>query len=78
MKEPIAEEHRRHIFEGEPDEDLVEALEPDQLVFARDHRLPERQLGRWAQAGLWAVRLFVLIGGAMVVYTFVVSLTKPA
>jgi len=75
MKERTAEAHLRHIYEGEPDEDLVEALEPDQLVFAKGHRLPQRRLGGWAQAGLWALRLFVLGTSALVVYTFVVSLT---
>ena len=77
MKEAGSEEHLRHLYEGEPDEDLVEALEPDQLVYARDLRLPQRALGGWAQAGLWALRLFVLATTALVIYTFVVSLSKP-
>lgn len=77
MKEAPSDEHLRHLFEGEPDEDLVEALEPDQLVYARGRRLPQRALGGWAQAGLWALRLFVLATTALVVYTFVASLSRP-
>ncbi len=69
-------DHVRHIYEGEPDEDLVAALEPDQLVYARDRRLPQRRLGGWAQVGLWALRLFVLGTTALVVYTFVASLSR--
>lgn len=77
MKQADAEKHLRHLYEGEPDEDLVEALEPDQLVYARDRRLPQRALGGWAQVGLWALRLFVLATTALVVYTFVASLSHP-
>ena len=76
MNDLLPEEHVRHIFEGEPDEDLVEALEPDQLVYARDRRLPVRRLGGWAQAGLWALRIFVLITTGLVIYTFVLSLAR--
>lgn len=77
MKEVLPEEHLRHLYEGEPDEDLVEALEPDQLVYARDRHLPQRRLGGWARTGLWALRLFVLATSALVIYTFVASLSKP-
>jgi hypothetical protein len=71
-------DHERHLYEGEPDEDLIEALEPDQLVYAKDRRLPRRRLGARAEAGLWALRLFVLAMTAMVVYVFIASLSKPA
>lgn len=74
MKDQLPAEHLRHLYEGEPDEDLVEALEPDQLVYARDRHLPRHRLGGWAQTGLWALRLFVLATSGLVVYTFVVSL----
>ncbi len=78
MKEPLSAEHVRHVFEGEPDEDLVEALEPDQIVHAKDRRLPRRQLSGRAQTGLWALRLFVFTTSALVIYTFVASLTQPS
>jgi hypothetical protein len=77
MSDRVATEQERHIYEGEPDEDLIEALEPDQLVYAKDRRLPRRQLGTWAEAALWALRLFVLTMTALVGYVFVASLTKP-
>jgi hypothetical protein len=78
VKNTSSDEHLRHLYEGEPDEDLVEALEPDQLVHSRDRRLPQRRLGSRAQVGLWALRLFVLATSALVVFTFVASLSKPA
>jgi hypothetical protein len=67
----IPPEHLRHIYEGEPDEDLIEALEPDQLVYAMDAPLPRRHLGRASEMGLWALRIFVLCLAALVVYTFI-------
>lgn len=76
MRDGIAAEHQRHLYEGEPDEDLIEALEPDQLVHAMDRPLPRRRLGTWAEAGLWALLLFVLLMSALVVYTFVVSISN--
>ncbi|HVD01200.1 MAG TPA: hypothetical protein VNG93_08630 [Candidatus Dormibacteraeota bacterium] len=74
MREPGLPEHVRHIYEGEPDEDLIEALEPDQLVDAMESKLPCRLLGRWTRTGLWALRVFVLTMTGLVVYTFVASL----
>jgi len=73
VKEPSIPEHVRHLFEGEPDEDLIEALEPDQLVDAMEARLPRRRIGPWAEAGLWALRIFVLTMTGLVVYTFAAS-----
>jgi hypothetical protein len=59
---------------GHPDEELLSALEPDQLVAASSQPLPRYVLGWGANLALWALRGFVLIITAMVVYTFVVSL----
>ncbi|HEX4214613.1 MAG TPA: hypothetical protein VIA06_14950 [Candidatus Dormibacteraeota bacterium] len=70
------EGHRRHIYEGEPDEDLIDALEPDQLDDAMNAPLPRRRLGPWARAGLWALRVFVLGVTALVAYAFVVSIVR--
>lgn len=75
MRDGRGAEHQRHLYEGEPDEDLIEALEPDQLVHAMDRPLPRRRLGAWAEAGLWALLLFVLAMSALVVYTFVASIS---
>lgn len=64
-------EHREHIFTGEPDEDLIESLEPDQLVIEMDRPVPRRQLGRGVTAALWVLRVFLLAITAMVLYAFV-------
>jgi hypothetical protein len=53
-----------------PDEDLVMFLEPDQLVVDKRRRVPRARLSRRATAGLWALRVFVLVVSAMVIYTF--------
>lgn len=55
-------------------EEFVGYLERDQLEAEMDKRLPAAELGRPAQAGLWALRVFVLVLAFMVVYTFVVEL----
>lgn len=71
-----AERHRRHLYEGEPDEDLIDGLEPDQLDGAMNAPLPLRHLGVWARAGLWALRVFVLGVTALVAYAFAVSIVR--
>jgi hypothetical protein len=57
------------------DEELIENLERDQLVVATMTPLPRAELGRAALAALWGLRVFVVVVGAMVVYTFVAQLT---
>jgi hypothetical protein len=54
-----------------PDEELIMHLERDQFVSATSQPVPRAVLGRRATAGLWALRGFVLIVSAMVVYTFI-------
>lgn len=56
------------------DDRLYAFLEPDQLAADRAIRLPRARLGREATAALWALRVFVTIVGAMVIYTFVSQL----
>jgi hypothetical protein len=70
----LTEEHRRHIFEGEPDEDLIEGLEPDQLVEVMNLPLPRAGVGPLAKAGLWVLRVILLMLAAMAVYSFVAAL----
>ena len=65
------QEHEKHIYLGEPDEDLIESLEPDQLVVEMDKPVARRRLSGTAIAGLWALRLFLLMVTAMVIYAFV-------
>jgi hypothetical protein len=53
------------------DERLVQFLELDQLVADKARPVPRAPLSGRARAGLWALRVFVLIVSAMVIYTFV-------
>lgn len=70
----LTEEHRRHIFEGEPDEDLVQGLEPDQLVEVMNMQLPRARVGRGVNIALWVLRVFLLVLAAMAVYTFIAGI----
>ena len=59
----------------DPDElDPDTQLELDQLVAQTTLPVPLASLGPRARAGLWALRVFALVLGAMVVYTFVSQL----
>jgi hypothetical protein len=55
-------------------EELVEFLERDQLVTDKSRPLPRARLSRRAGVALWALRVFVIIVAAMVIYTFVAQL----
>ena len=66
-----AERELQHHFRGEPDEDLIESLEPDQLVSAMALPVPRRRLSRPVEAALWALRVFLVAMTAAVVYVFV-------
>ena len=55
-------------------EELIEYLESDQLVQERSRPVERRQLGPRAAALLWALRIFVIVVGAMVIYTFFAQL----
>jgi hypothetical protein len=65
------QDHQQHIYLGEPEEDLIESLEPDQLVIEMDKPVSRRRLSGLTTAGLWALRLFLLTITAMVIYAFV-------
>jgi hypothetical protein len=62
--------------EGHHESQLIESLEPDQLVAAVAKPLPRLRLSRPVLVALWAVRLFVLLISVLVVYTFVVKLME--
>jgi len=53
-----------------PDDELIAYLEPDQLVLDKSRPVPRAQLSRRATAALWALRVFVLLLSAMVIYAF--------
>ena len=61
----------QHHYLGEPDEDLIESLEPDQLVSAMDVAIARRELTGPVQAALWALRIFLVVMTMAVVYVFV-------
>lgn len=58
------------------EQDLVAYLERDQLVEQTARPLHRPKLSRRARAGLWALRVLVIVFGAMVVYTFVWQLGR--
>jgi hypothetical protein len=60
--------------EGHHESELIESLEPDQLVMAVAKPLPRLRLSRPLRIALWGVRVFVMIITVLVVYTFVVKL----
>jgi len=45
-------------------------LEQDQLAVDTKRPVPRKQLSRRANAALWALRIFVIVVGAMVIYAF--------
>jgi len=51
--------------------ELMSYLEPTQLVSGTSRPVPRRSLSPRADAALWALRIVVMILGAMVIYTFV-------
>jgi hypothetical protein len=55
-------------------EELIEYLESDQLVEQRARPLELHPLNPRLAAGLWALRLFVIVVGVMVIYTFFAQL----
>ena len=53
------------------DEEHVMYLERDQLVIDRERPVARAHLSRAATISLWALRAFVVVVSAMVIYTFV-------
>ncbi|SRR5579875_8014 len=56
------------------DEPLIAYLELDQLTGDRARPLPPARLGRGASIALWALRIFVVVIAALVIYTFIANL----
>jgi len=54
-----------------PEDQLIMHLERDQTVAETSIPVPRAALGARAVAGLWALRVFVVIVSIMVIYTFV-------
>lgn len=55
---------------ADEDEQLIEFLESDQLVKARSRPVERRVLDRRVALALWVLRVFVVVVGVMVIYTF--------
>jgi hypothetical protein len=55
-------------------EEMVGSLERDQLVSDRLRPVSPAALSGRARAALWGLRVFVLIVGVMVIYTFFAQL----
>lgn len=58
-----------------PDEILPNYLEADQLAAETSRPVPRAPLSRRAAVALWALRVFVILGSAMVIYVFVSQLS---
>jgi hypothetical protein len=57
------------------EDELIMHLERDQFVAETSRPVPRAPLGRAATAFLWTLRVFVVVVGLMVIYTFVDQLS---
>lgn len=57
--------------EGHPESELINALEPDQLVATSSVPLPPMRLSRRVKALFWVLRMFALVISGLIVYIFV-------
>jgi hypothetical protein len=56
------------------EDELIMHLERDQLVAETSRPVPRAALGPRATAAAWALRVFVVVVSAMVIYTFIQQL----
>ncbi len=66
--------HNGAFQEPSAQEELIMFLERDQLVADTSQPVARAHLGPRAKAALWGLRVFVLVVGFMVIYTFVKQL----
>jgi hypothetical protein len=52
------------------DEEPVTLLEQDQLAVGNERPVARARLSKRVNAALWALRIFVIVVSAMVIYTF--------
>ena len=76
MQTALPTEYLAEAPSRDDEEDLVMFLEPDQLVVDKSRPVPRAEISGRANAALWALRIFVLVVSAMVIYTFVSQLTS--
>jgi hypothetical protein len=53
------------------EDELIMHLERDQFVAETSRPVPRAPLSRRASAGLWVLRVFVIVVSLMVIYTFI-------
>jgi hypothetical protein len=68
------EEERDPRRRDRAEDQLIMHLERDQLVAETTRPVPPAELGTRAVAALWALRVFVVLISAMVIYTFIYQL----
>jgi len=56
------------------EDELIMHLERDQFVAETSRPVPRAPLSTRAKAGLWALRVFVVLVSIMVIYTFIEQL----
>ncbi len=56
------------------EDELIMHLERDQFVAETSRPVPRAALSARARIGLWALRVFVVLVGLMVIYTFIYQL----
>jgi hypothetical protein len=70
--ERLADGHERFADEhGRLEDELIMHLERDQFVAETSRPVPRAALSKGARAGLWTLRVFVVLVSLMVIYTFV-------
>jgi hypothetical protein len=72
MSEPREQQHQDR--DDDDGEEMVMFLERDQLMSDRRRPLPPAEIGPRAHVALWTLRIFVLIVGLMVIFTFCAQL----
>ena len=67
-------QERKQQERDDYEEEMIMFLERDQLMSDRRRPLPPADIGPRAHVALWTLRIFVLIVGLMVIYTFCAQL----
>lgn len=77
----LTEAEHGHVRDATPGwsdsdrEELVEYLESDQLVAERSRPVARQALSPRVAVALWVLRVFVIVVGVMVIYTFFANLS---
>ena len=63
--------HEAPLIRALDEQEMIMHLEPDQIVEVTMRPLPRARLSRRGLRGLWVLRIWAVVAGAMVIYTFV-------